>query len=92
MTKKDLIAAVQQDASGNGLTKKQVDAIVDAIFSTVATAIQTDGRYSHPGFGTFAVKSRAERTGRNPQTGKEIKISASKSVGFKAAPALKDSL
>ncbi|MFZ4738136.1 MAG: HU family DNA-binding protein [Bradymonadia bacterium] len=91
MTKKELISAVQESA-GQDLTKKQVDAVVDAVFSTIAGAIKDDARYSHPGFGTFTVKSRAARTGRNPRTGKEIKIEASKSIGFKAAPDLKNSL
>jgi DNA-binding protein HU-beta len=90
MTKKELIAAVQENA-GENLTKKQVDELVDAVFTTIANAIK-EGRYSHPDFGTFTVKSRAARTGRNPRTGKEIKIEASKSIGFKAAPDLKNSL
>ncbi|MFZ4738718.1 MAG: HU family DNA-binding protein [Bradymonadia bacterium] len=90
MTKKELIAAVQENA-GENLTKKQVDELVDAVFTTIANAIK-EGRYSHPDFGTFTVKSRAARTGRNPRTGKEIKIPASKSVSFKPAPALKNSL
>jgi DNA-binding protein HU-beta len=90
MTKKELIAAVQENA-GENLTKKQVDELVDAVFTTIANAIK-EGRYSHPDFGTFTVKSRAARTGRNPRTGKEIKIPASKSVSFKPAPVLKNSL
>lgn len=90
MTKKELIASVQQTA-GAELTKKQIDEVVETVFTTIANAIK-EGRYSHPDFGTFTVKSRAARIGRNPRSGKEIKIPASKSVSFKPAPALKNSL
>lgn len=91
MTKKELIAAVQ-DQFGGDLTKKQVGEITDAVFETIAQAIKEDGRYSHPGFGTFTVKTRAARTGRNPRTGEKIPIPASKTVGFKPAPDFKESL
>jgi len=90
VTKKELIASVQQTA-GAELTKKQIDEVVETVFTTIANAIK-EGRYSHPDFGTFTVKSRAARIGRNPRSGKEIKIPASKSVSFKPAPALKNSL
>ena len=64
MTKKELVAAVQ-DQFGGDLTKKQVGEITDAVFDIIASAIRDDGRYSHPGFGTFSVKTRAARTGRD---------------------------
>ncbi len=91
MTKADLISAVAESA-GDGLSKKAVESIVDGVFNQVASAIAKDGRFAYPGFGTFTVKQRAARTGRNPQTGKSIQIPASKNVGFKAAPGLKGSL
>ncbi len=91
MTKADLISAVAASA-GDGLSKKAVESIVDGVFNQVASAIAKDGRFAYPGFGTFTVKERAARTGRNPQTGKSIQIPASKNVGFKAAPSLKGSL
>lgn len=90
MTKAELISAVA--AASDGLSKKAVEEIVDGVFDAVAGAIKSNGRFAYPGFGTFTVKARAARTGRNPQTGKSIKIPASKNVGFKAAPALKGKL
>ncbi len=91
MTKADLINAVA-DGSGDGLSKKGVEKIVDCVFETVSDAISKEGRFAYPGFGTFTVKHRAARTGRNPLTGATIQIPASKNVGFKAAPAFKGSL
>jgi len=90
MTKADLISAVAENSEG--LSKKGVEGIVDGVFAAVADAIAKDGRFAYPGFGTFTVKARAARTGRNPQTGQSINIPASKSVGFKAAPAFKGKL
>ena len=89
MTKAELISAVHQTTGG---TKKDTAAAVQAVFDTLAGAIRSDGRFSYPNFGTFKVKSRGARKGRNPRTGETITIAASKSVGFKPAPSLKDSL
>lgn len=89
MTKAELIAAIQ-DSTGE--SKKRTADIIDAVFGQVATAIQNDGRFSYPGFGTFSVRERKARTGRNPRTGESIKIPKSKTVAFKAAPGLKDEL
>jgi DNA-binding protein HU-beta len=91
MTKKDLISAVQAEFNSdpNSLTKKQVGAIIEALFDSIGEAIKEEGRYSQSGFGTFTVKTRAARTGRNPQTGDSITIPESKSIGFKPAPELK---
>jgi DNA-binding protein HU-beta len=91
MTKKELVAAVQDQFAGD-LTKKQVGEIADAVFEVIAKAIREDGRYSHPGFGTFSVKTRAARTGRNPRTGEKIPIPASRTVGFKPAPDFKTNI
>jgi len=90
MTKAELIDHVH--GSSDGLTKKQTAELVDTVFGSLAEAIRKDGRFSYPGFGTFTVKDRAARPGRNPQTGKAIKIPASRTVGFKPAPKFKDSL
>lgn len=89
MTKADLIAKV---ASKGDVSKKGVEKIVDNVFMSLTQAISKEGRFAYPGFGTFTVKKRAARMGRNPQTGQSIKIPASKSVGFKAAPAFKGRL
>ena len=92
MTKSDLIDAVVEQAGIDGLTKKAAEAIVDATFDQLKEAIVEEQRFSYPGFGTFNVKSRAARKGRNPRTGGEITIPASQTVTFKPAPRFKDAL
>ncbi|HEY7490161.1 MAG TPA: HU family DNA-binding protein [Candidatus Tectomicrobia bacterium] len=92
MTKAELVDQVVKASKGTNLSKKATADIVDAIFDEVGKAIKKDARFSYPGFGTFTVKRRAARKGRNPRTGAEIRIKASKTVGFKPAPSLKGSL
>jgi DNA-binding protein HU-beta len=91
MTKAELIDSVKSNGP-EGLTKKDTSAIVEAVFETLRTAITNEGRFSYPGFGTFTVKSRKSRDGRTPRTGDPISIPASKTVGFKPAPAFKNAL
>jgi DNA-binding protein HU-beta len=90
MTKADLIEKVQADHGD--LSKRQLALVVDAVFDHLAKGIRRDKRFTMPGFGTFTVKKRAGRIGRNPQTGAEIKIAPTKTVGFKPAPELKKAL
>jgi DNA-binding protein HU-beta len=90
MTKAELIERVQ--AARPDLSKRQVGELVGAVFETLARAIGTDRRFSMPGFGTFVVKDRAGRVGRNPRTGAEIRIAPTRTVGFKPAPELKKAL
>ena len=92
MNKKELLEAITKNHAGNGISKKALAGIIDGTFSAIAKGIKKAGRFSFPGFGTFTVKSRAARKGRNPQTGETIKIRASRAVKFKAAPALKKGL
>ena len=87
MTKTDLIAAV---AEKTGLKKKDAEAAVSAVLSTVSENLAKGEKVSLVGFGTFEVKERAERDGRNPSTGESIKIAASKRPVFTAGKALKD--
>ncbi len=89
MTKQDLIEAV---AKATGLSKRGAAGAVDATINSIAKGIKKDKRLSLSGFGTFTVRKRKGRIGRNPRTGEEIKIAASKTVGFKPAPALKTGL
>jgi DNA-binding protein HU-beta len=89
MTKGDLVSAVAKAA---GLNKSAAGEAVDAIFENLARAIKKDRRFQVPGFGTFTVRSRKARKGRNPQTGDEIAIRASRTVGFKPSPDLKRGL
>jgi DNA-binding protein HU-beta len=90
MTKADLIEKVQ--SSNGALSKRQVAHLVDEVFGQLARAIRKDKRFSMPGFGTFTVKRRAGRVGRNPRTGAEIRIAPTKTVGFRPAPELKRAL
>ncbi len=92
MTKDDLINAVTKAVKDDAVSKRLAGDIIDATFDTIGKSIKKDKRFAYPGFGTFTVRSRKARKGRNPQTGEEIKIKASKTVGFKPAPALKNSL
>lgn len=89
MTKADLISAV---AKAVKISKRAAGEAVDATFRNIARSIKKDKRIQVPGFGTFSVRSRKARKGRNPQTGAVINIKASRSVGFKPAPALKKGL
>jgi len=89
MTKQDLIEAV---AKATGLSKRGAAGAVDATIHGISKGIKKDKRLALSGFGTFTVRKRKSRLGRNPRTGEEIKINASKTVGFKPAPALKTGL
>ena len=92
MTKDQLISAVIKDCKNDDVSKRLAGDILDAAFDAMSKAIKKEKRFAYPGFGTFTVRTRKARKGRNPQTGEEIKIKASKTVGFKPAPTLKNSL
>lgn len=92
MTKDELITTIIKGCKDESLTKRLASEVLDAAFDAIGKAIKKDKRFAYPGFGTFTVRSRKARKGRNPQTGEEIKIKASKTVGFKPAPSLKNSL
>ena len=89
MNKNDLVSAV---ADSSGLTKADAGRAVDAVFDSIASALKSGGDVRIVGFGTFSVKDRAARTGRNPQTGKTIEIPAARVPGFKAGKGLKDAV
>lgn len=76
----------------DGLTKKQAAEAVDATFECITEYLEKEERVSIPAFGSFAVSERAARKGRNPATGQEIDIAASKNARFKAGKDLKESL
>ena len=92
MTKADLIDVLLKNKTFEGMSKRAANLVVDVVFEALSKAIKKDKRFTVPGFGTFSVKKRSARVGRNPQTGAEIKIPASKTVSFKPAPAFKESL
>ena len=92
MTKDQLIESVKKSCNGDDISKRLTGDMLDAAFQSIQKAIKKNKRFSYPGFGTFLVRNRKARKGRNPQTGAEIQIKASKTVGFKPAPKLKISL
>jgi len=92
MTKEQLIETVIKSCKGDDISKRLTEDVIDAAFKNIQKAIKRNKRFSYPGFGTFLVRNRKARKGRNPQTGAEIEIRASKTVGFKPAPKLKSSL
>ena len=87
MNKAELIAAI---AAKTGETKKGAEEVVNAFVSVVTDALVEGDKVQLVGFGSFEVRKRAARKGRNPQTKEEIKIPASKAPVFKAGKALKD--
>ena len=89
MNKTELVAAI---ASKAGVSKKDAEASVKAFTEVVAEELKKGEKIQLVGFGTFEVSERAARTGRNPQTGAEMKIAASKAPKFKAGKALKDAI
>ncbi|MBF0327264.1 MAG: HU family DNA-binding protein [Alphaproteobacteria bacterium] len=89
MSKSALSKSVRE---ATGCTVAQADAAVDAVLSTIVEGVKTDGNFRLIGFGTFAKSERAARQGRNPKTGEAIDISASTSIKFSTAAALKKSL
>ena len=89
MNKTELVAAVAQKAE---LSKKDAEKAVAAVTAAITDALCAGDKVQLVGFGTFEVAERAARTGKNPQTGKEIKIPASKAPKFKAGKALKDTV
>ena len=85
--KQDLIAKVAETAE---LSQKQAALVVNTVFDTISESLSNGEKVQIIGFGSFDVRERAERKGRNPQTGKELVIPASKVPGFKAGKALKE--
>lgn len=89
MNKGELIETVTGSA---GLSRADATKAVDAVLDSVTSTLAGGGRVSLVGFGTFSVKARAARMGRNPRTGEAIQIKASNVPGFKAGKALKDAV
>lgn len=89
MNKSELIAKIAEKA---GITKKDAEKATAGIFASIQEALVSGDKVQIIGFGTFEVKERAARTGRNPQSGEEIQIPASKNPAFKPGKALKDAV
>ncbi len=89
MNKTELIAAVAEKA---GISMKDADSAVNAMIDAVVEAVAANDKVQLVGFGTFEVRERSERMGRDPRTGKEITIPASKVPAFKVGKAFKDAV
>jgi DNA-binding protein HU-beta len=89
MNKAELIAAISEHSQ---LSKADTGRILEGLLKTIELTLAAGDSLTLVGFGTFAVKERAERTGRNPQTGREITIAAAKLPSFKPGKALKDAV
>jgi DNA-binding protein HU-beta len=89
MNKAELIDAIADSAD---LSKAAAGRALDSAIGTITKALKKGDTVTLVGFGTFSVRKRSARTGRNPRTGEEIKIKASKVPGFKAGKALKDAI
>ena len=89
MNKSELIDAV---ADSTGLSRSDATSATEAVLDNIVATLGKGDQVGLVGFGTFSVRERAARTGRNPQTGETIQIKASKSPGFKAGKAFKDAV
>ena len=89
MNKTELVAVV---AEKTGMTKKDAEVALNAVVAAIADAVAAGEKVQVSGFGSFDVKARDARTGRNPKTGEAVEIAASKRVVFSAAQALKDKI
>ena len=89
MNKGDFVGAI---ADASGLTKADAERAVEGMFKVVKKTLKAGESISLVGFGTFVVKGRAARAGRNPRTGETIEIAASNVPGFKAGKGLKDAV
>lgn len=87
MNKGELVSAISEQT---GLSKKDSEAALNCFINIVSEELENNEKVQLVGFGTFEVRERAARTGRNPQTKEEIQIPASKAPAFKAGKALKD--
>ena len=89
MNKTELVAAL---AEKTDVSKKDTYNTINAFTEVIIEALKRDGKVQRPGFGTFELRTRAARTGRNPHTGETIEITAAKVPAFKPGKALKDAI
>jgi DNA-binding protein HU-beta len=89
LNKAELVGKVAENAD---ITKKDAEKVINALFGTIEEALADGDKVQLVGFGTFEVRQRAARMGRNPKTGEEIKIAATKVPAFKPGKALKEAV
>ena len=92
MTKAELIERVFKDNKPRRISRVAIREMVDTAFELLSKGIKRDGKFTYPGFGSFVVRKRKARNGRNPKTGEQILIGARRTVAFRPAPRLKGSL
>jgi nucleoid DNA-binding protein len=90
VTKHELVQTVQKDYPA--LTQKQIEGVVDATFQNITQSVKRDQAFRWPGFGTFKLRRRAPREGRNPQTGQTIRIGETVSMTLSPAQQVKQTL
>jgi DNA-binding protein HU-beta len=83
---------IEKVSASTGKTKKEAGLIIDSVFNAITDALRNGEKVTLVGFGNFEVRERAARVGRNPQTGEEIQIEASRVPAFKPGKQLKDAL
>ena len=89
MNKRELIETVSSNAQ---ITKKEADAVVNATLDAIIDGLAKEGKVIIPGFGSFEVRNKTAREGRNPRTGEKVKIAAKRTPAFKPGKAMKDAV
>ena len=89
MNKKELIDTVSSKAE---ITKKEADQVVNAVLDSIIEGLSTEGKVILPGFGSFEVRTRTAREGRNPRTGEKIKVDAKRAPAFKPGKAMREAV
>jgi DNA-binding protein HU-beta len=89
MTKAELVESL---AAQTKMTKKTAAEILEVVFGDIGKAVKKDNRFSYPGFGTWSIRTRKARKVRNPKTNEMMKLKASKTIGFRPAKELKETL
>ena len=89
MNKKELIETVSSTAE---ITKKEADIVVNATLDAIISGLAAEGKVVLPGFGSFEVRNKTAREGRNPRTGEKVKIAAKRAPAFKPGKAMKDAV
>lgn len=92
MTKADIVEKVYASLNRDGFSKKESAELVDVVFEKIKETLERGEKIKISGFGNFVVREKEERTGRNPQTGQEIKISPRRVLTFKPSQVLKNSI
>ncbi len=90
MTRRELIQRVRLSLGEEGVEPRQIARIIDAVFEEITEALRDEGKFTHPGFGSFSVQSRGPWVGRNPKTGEPVTVAEKTTVKFKPSPELRE--